>query len=716
MSDEQNVAEAPQQGAPAADAAPAAPKRRPGRPRKSAASSGKASSEASPDAAPASPADGADSAPKTPAKRRPGRPRKKAAPAQEAEAAPAAKAAPSAKPASAAKAKKAKEAPVEPEAAAPKAQAAESAQAAEVVAGTPARRRPGRSHKKIATAPVAAHAASAQDASEKQQAPESAEAAQTPAEAAGSEQQAPAQDMAPGRAARAARTPRKSVRAQGANREGRAEQHEGRGKSEAREGAERSEGRNSGNAGADRHQRNDRNDRNGRKNGNDRNDRHQRHQRNNNREIVPSVNKEDLAKLKVAELRAKAAELDVDVAGLKKAELIDAVYDASLKAEGFIEVEGVLDIMQDGYGFLRTNGYLPSEQDCYVGLSTIRRNGLRKGDKITGTTRPARPNEKYAAVQKVATVNGKPVEELGRRVRFGDLTPVYPDECLTMEHGHSTITARVIDLVSPIGKGQRGLIVSPPKAGKTTILKDIAAAISANNPEVHLMCLLVDERPEEVTDMQRSIKGEVISSTFDMPTENHIQVSELVIERAKRLVEDGKDVVVLLDSLTRLARAYNLAQPASGRILSGGVDSTALYPPKKFLGAARNIEGGGSLTILASALVETGSKMDEVIFEEFKGTGNMELKLDRNLADRRIFPAIDPVASGTRKEDLLLDPQKAPLIWGVRRILANTNNTERAMDMLIKSLKRTDDNDEFLSRTAKKAQHANGNANANLEF
>ena len=725
MSDEQNVAEASQQGAPAADAAPAAPKRRPGRPRKSAASSGKASSEASSDAASDAPVDGADSAPKTPAKRRPGRPRKKAAPAQKAESAPAAKAdaaakaEPAAKPVSAAKAKKAKEVPAEPEAAASKAQAAEAAQPAETVTGTPARRRPGRSHKKIATAPVAAQAAPAQDAPGKQQASEAAETAeavQTSAEAAGSDQQAPAKDMAPGRAARAARTPRKSVRAQGANREGRSEQHEGRGKSDAREGGERAEGRSSGNAGADRHQRNDRGDRNGRKNGNDRNDRHQRHQRNNNREVVPSVNKEDLAKLKVAELRAKAAELDVDVAGLKKAELIDAVYDASLKAEGFVEVEGILDIMQDGYGFLRTNGYLPSEQDCYVGLSTIRRNGLRKGDKLTGTTRPARPNEKYAAVQKVATVNGKPVEELGRRVRFGDLTPVYPDECLTMEHGQTTITARVIDLVSPIGKGQRGLIVSPPKAGKTTILKDIAAAISANNPEVHLMCLLVDERPEEVTDMQRSIKGEVISSTFDMPTENHIQVSELVIERAKRLVEDGKDVVVLLDSLTRLARAYNLAQPASGRILSGGVDSTALYPPKKFLGAARNIEGGGSLTILASALVETGSKMDEVIFEEFKGTGNMELKLDRNLADRRIFPAIDPVASGTRKEDLLLDPQKAPLIWAVRRILANTNNTERAMDMLIKSLKRTDDNDEFLMRTAKKAQHNNGNANANLEF
>lgn len=725
MSDEQNVAEAPQQGAPAADAAPAAPKRRPGRPRKSAASSGKASSEASSDAASDAPVDGADSAPKTPAKRRPGHPRKKAAPAQKAESAPAAKAdaaakaEPAAKPVSAAKAKKAKEAHAEPEAAASKAQAAEAAQPAETVTGTPARRRPGRSHKKIATAPVAAQAAPAQDAPGKQQASEAAETAeavQTSAEAAGSDQQAPAKDMAPGRAARAARTPRKSVRAQGANREGRSEQHEGRGKSDAREGAERAEGRSSGNAGADRHQRNDRGDRNGRKNGNDRNDRHQRHQRNNNREVVPSVNKEDLAKLKVAELRAKAAELDVDVAGLKKAELIDAVYDASLKAEGFVEVEGILDIMQDGYGFLRTNGYLPSEQDCYVGLSTIRRNGLRKGDKLTGTTRPARPNEKYAAVQKVATVNGKPVEELGRRVRFGDLTSVYPDECLTMEHGQTTITARVIDLVSPIGKGQRGLIVSSPKAGKTTILKDIAAAISANNPEVHLMCLLVDERPEEVTDMQRSIRGEVISSTFDMPTENHIQVSELVIERAKRLVEDGKDVVVLLDSLTRLARAYNLAQPASGRILSGGVDSTALYPPKKFLGAARNIEGGGSLTILASALVETGSKMDEVIFEEFKGTGNMELKLDRNLADRRIFPAIDPVASGTRKEDLLLDPQKAPLIWAVRRILANTNNTERAMDMLIKSLKRTDDNDEFLMRTAKKAQHNNGNANANLEF
>ena len=443
---------------------------------------------------------------------------------------------------------------------------------------------------------------------------------------------------------------------------------------------------------------------------NNQNHRRQRRQHSSQgtREVQPSVSHEELSKLKVAELREKAVELEVNATGLRKAELVDAVYAASVKAEGFVQVEGILDILADGYGFLRTQGYLPSESDCYVGLSLIKRNGLRKGDYIVGQTRPARENEKYAAIQKVVTVNGIPAEECTNRVKFGDLTPVYPDEMLKMEHGKNSITARVIDLVSPIGKGQRGLIVSPPKAGKTTILKDIAASISANNPEVHLMCLLVDERPEEVTDMERSIKGEVISSTFDMPTENHIAVAELVIERAKRLVECGEDVVILLDSITRLARAYNLAQPASGRILSGGVDSTALYPPKRFLGAARNIEGGGSLTILASALIDTGSKMDEVIFEEFKGTGNMELRLDRDLADRRVFPAIDPVASGTRKEELLLDPQEAPLIWAVRRILANMNSTERAMDMLIKSLKQTETNQEFLLRTAKKAQHSKG--------
>ena len=694
MSEDQNVTEAPAAEAPVAEAsAAAAPvKRRPGRPRKRPVAEDAAGAEAAgKQEAPAN----AEEAPKTPAKRRPGRPRKKIETAPVGEHA----------------AEKAEAAAADQE---KPAQPAENSEVEKPARKTRTRRTRVKRDAAEESAEVATAAEPAAAAAAADEAPAKAQDAPQ-GEAAGEAADAKdAQDMAPGRAARAARTPRKSVRASGsahADRDGRKQ----------RDGGERAEGRNDknnrhSNDRNDRDQRDQRNDcnNNDRKNRNDKNNRHDRHQRNNNREVVPSVTKEDLAKLKVAELRAKAAELDVDVAGLKKAELVDAVFDATMKAEGFIEVEGILDILQDGYGFLRTNGYLPSEQDCYVGLSTIRRNGLRKGDKITGTTRPARPNEKYAAVQKVLTINGVAAEEVGKRVRFGDLTPVYPDECLTMEHGKSTITARVIDLVSPIGKGQRGLIVSPPKAGKTTILKDIAAAISANNPEVHLMCLLVDERPEEVTDMQRSIKGEVISSTFDMPTENHIQVSELVIERAKRLVEDGKDVVVLLDSLTRLARAYNLAQPASGRILSGGVDSTALYPPKKFLGAARNIEGGGSLTILASALVETGSKMDEVIFEEFKGTGNMELKLDRNLADRRIFPAIDPVASGTRKEDLLLNPQEAPLIWAVRRILANTNNTERAMDMLIKSLKRTNDNTEFLMRAAKKAQHSNGVAN--LDF
>lgn len=443
--------------------------------------------------------------------------------------------------------------------------------------------------------------------------------------------------------------------------------------------------------------------------------RRQRRQPANNREIVPSITREDLAALKIGELRAKAAELELDITSIKKKdELIDAVLAAAVKAEGFIECAGILDLLSEGYGFLRTTGYLPGELDVYVGMAMVRRNGLRKGDYVCGQVRPARENEKFAALQRIDSVNGLSLEDLQRRPRFADLTPVYPDERLLMEHGQHTITARTIDLVAPIGKGQRGLIVSPPKAGKTTILKDIAAAISANDPKVHLMCLLVDERPEEVTDMERSINGEVVSSTFDMPSENHIAVAELVIERAKRLVEAGRDVVILLDSITRLARAYNLAQPASGRILSGGVDSTALYPPKRFLGAARNIEGGGSLTILASALIDTGSKMDEVIFEEFKGTGNMELKLDRDLADRRVFPAIDPVSSGTRKEELLLDAQEAPLIWAVRRILANMNSTERSMEMLIKSLKQTNNNAEFLMRTAKKAQQKNSSESIDL--
>ncbi|MEI3377644.1 MAG: transcription termination factor Rho [Coriobacteriales bacterium] len=440
-----------------------------------------------------------------------------------------------------------------------------------------------------------------------------------------------------------------------------------------------------------------------------RNRRRNRRSRNNHqrKEIVPSATRDELALLEDDELTAKAFELGVDAAEYgERDDLVSAVYDALLQAEGFVMVEGILDLLPDGYGFIRTDGYLPGEHDAYVGVSTVRRQGLRKGDYITGRVRPPRENEKYPALNTIVTLNDEPYQGPTHRVKFANLTPVYPDERLIMEHGKDTLTARSIDLVAPIGKGQRGLIVSPPKAGKTTVLKDIAAAISANNPEVHLMCLLVDERPEEVTDMERSINGEVISSTFDMPCENHIAVAELVIERAKRLVENGQDVVILLDSITRLARAYNLGQPASGRILSGGVDSTALYPPKKFLGAARNIEDGGSLTILGTALVDTGSKMDEVIFEEFKGTGNMELKLDRTLADKRIFPAIDPVTSGTRKEELLIDPQEAPLIWGVRSLLANMNNTERAMKMLVSSLKATETNREFLVKSARKASKA----------
>ena len=419
---------------------------------------------------------------------------------------------------------------------------------------------------------------------------------------------------------------------------------------------------------------------------------------------MPSATRDELASLEDDALVARALELSVDPTEYgERDDLVSAVYDALLQSEGFVEVEGILDLMPDGYGFIRTKGYLPGEHDVYVGSSMVRRNGLRKGDHVAGRVRPPRDNEKYPALNTILALNDEPFEGPQHRVKFQNLTPVYPDERLVLEHGKDALTARAIDLVSPIGKGQRGLIVSPPKAGKTTVLKDIAAAISANNPEVHLMCLLVDERPEEVTDMERSINGEVVSSTFDMPADNHIAVAELVIERAKRLVEAGHDVVILLDSITRLARAYNLAQPASGRILSGGVDSTALYPPKRFLGAARNIENGGSLTILGTALVDTGSKMDEVIFEEFKGTGNMELKLDRTLSERRIFPAIDPVASSTRKDELLVDAQEAPLVWGLRRLLANMNNTERAMDMLIKSLRQTETNQEFLIKSARKS-------------
>ena len=431
-------------------------------------------------------------------------------------------------------------------------------------------------------------------------------------------------------------------------------------------------------------------------------DRKQRNKERNAAPTEPTLSREELAAMKVAELREKAKEFEIETTGKKKAELVEEIYTTAAKAEGFRDIKGILQIRPDSSGIIHAHGYMKSSDDAFVPAYLIRSARLRTGDVIEGSLRPSRGGDKRAGLAKITTVNGMDPEQARNRPKFGDLTPVYPNEPLRMEHGKDSITGRAIDIVSPIGKGQRGLIVSPPKAGKTTILKKICQSISINNPEVHLICLLVDERPEEVTDMQRSIKGEVVASTFDMPADNHTRVAELVIERAKRIVELGGDVVVVLDSITRLARAYNLSAPASGRILSGGVDSAALYPPKRFLGAARNIENGGSLTILASALIDTGSKMDEVIFEEFKGTGNMELKLDRDLADRRIFPAIDPVASGTRNEDLLVDEQMRPFVFGLRRILAGMNNTERAAASFIKGLKGTNTNQEFLVRSAKK--------------
>ncbi len=362
-----------------------------------------------------------------------------------------------------------------------------------------------------------------------------------------------------------------------------------------------------------------------------------------------------------------------------------------------VPVAGILDI-HDNYAFVRTSGYLPGANDVYVSLAQVRKAGLRKGDAITGAVRQPQEGErkeKFNALVRLDSVNGADPDKARTRVEFSKLTPLYPQERLRLETEPHLLTTRVIDLVAPIGKGQRGLIVSPSKSGKTMVMQAIANAISTNNPEVHLMVVLVDERPEEVTDMQRAVKGEVIASTFDRPAEDHTIVAELSIERAKRLVELGHDVVILLDGITRLGRAYNLAAPASGRILSGGVDSTALYPPKKFFGAARNIENGGSLTILATALVETGSRMDEVIFEEFKGTGNMELKLDRKLADKRVFPAVDVDASGTRREDILMGKDELQVVWKLRRVL-HALDTGQALDLLLDRMKKTTSNAEFL--------------------
>jgi transcription termination factor Rho len=371
-----------------------------------------------------------------------------------------------------------------------------------------------------------------------------------------------------------------------------------------------------------------------------------------------------------------------------------------------VPVKGLLDLRDEGYGFLRTGGYLASQHDVYVSVSQARRFALRRGDAIEGACRPAGPSEKYPALIRIDTVSGLTPDEARLRPRFEDLTPLFPDSRLHLEMpgDPSNLTARIVDLISPIGKGQRGMIVSPPKAGKTTVMKHIAHSIEANNPDVHLMVLLVDERPEEVTDMRRSVHGEVIASTFDRPADEHTAVAELAIERAKRLVEQGRDVVIILDGITRLARAYNLAQPATGRIMSGGVDSGALYPPKKFFGAARNIEEGGSLTILATALVETGSKMDEVIFEEFKGTGNMELRLDRKLAERRLYPAIDVNASSTRHEELLFDRSELQQVWKLRRVLnalSNEGNAAAGLELLSDKIRTTKSNDEFLAEIAK---------------
>ncbi len=371
-----------------------------------------------------------------------------------------------------------------------------------------------------------------------------------------------------------------------------------------------------------------------------------------------------------------------------------------------IPVSGLLDLRDEGYGFLRCEGYLPSSRDVYVSISQARRFALRKGDSIEGFCRPAGTTEKYPALLQIDTVSSLDPEVARNRPRFEDLTPLFPDERLHLEMPgeKENMTTRIVDLLSPIGKGQRGLIVSPPKAGKTTVMKHIAHSIEANNPDVHLMVLLVDERPEEVTDMRRSVKGEVVASTFDRPAEEHTSVAELAIERAKRLVESGRDVVIILDGITRLARAYNLGAPATGRIMSGGVDSGALYPPKKFFGAARNIEEGGSLTILATALVETGSKMDEVIFEEFKGTGNMELRLDRRLSERRLYPSIDVNASSTRHEELLFDRSQLQQVWKLRRVLnalANEGSAAAGLELLMDKIRTTKSNDEFLAEIAK---------------
>ncbi len=387
-----------------------------------------------------------------------------------------------------------------------------------------------------------------------------------------------------------------------------------------------------------------------------------------------------------------------NIGSLTKSQAVfEVVKTLSLISNDIIYGEGVLEILPDGFGFLRSPNYnyLPSAEDIYVSPAQIRRFELRKGDTLYGTIRPPKDKEKYFALLKVDTINGKTQDEIKDRVLFENLTPLYPEQRLLMETTKEKVSTRVLDLAAPIGKGQRALIVSPPKSGKTILMQNIANAIETNNPEVTLIVLLIDERPEEVTDMIRSVKGEVVSSTFDEPPERHVQIADMVIEKSRRLAESGKDVVILLDSITRLARAYNTVQPHSGKILTGGVDANALHKPKRFFGAARNIENGGSLTIIATALIDTGSRMDEVIFEEFKGTGNMELVLDRRLADRRVYPAIDLIKSGTRKEELLYHPTELEKIYLLRQALADLTPVD-SMNLLLSRLRKTNSNTEFL--------------------
>ena len=404
----------------------------------------------------------------------------------------------------------------------------------------------------------------------------------------------------------------------------------------------------------------------------------------------------ELKEKKINDLCKIAKEYNINnFSRIKKMDLIFKILQAETEKKGYMFSEGILEIMNEGFGFLRTSGYLPGENDIYISPSQIRRFNLSVGDIVSGQVRPPKEGERYYALLKIEAVNHEDPELSKERIDFQNLTPLFPEKMIKLENKSSGLSTRIIDLFSPIGKGQRGLIVSPPKAGKTILLEKIANGITINHPEIHLMVLLVDERPEEVTGMQRSVKAEVISSTFDQPVSNHIKVAEIVLERAKRLVEQKKDVVILLDSITRLARAYNQTIPTSGKTLSGGLDSSALYLPKRFFGAARNIEEGGSLTILATALVETGSRMDDVIFEEFKGTGNMELRLDRELSENRIFPAIDIRKSGTRKEELLLSKEKLQKIWLLRRALASQPSLG-AVKLVISKLKKTKTNKEFL--------------------